>query len=164
MKRIVKNKGEAASVAGAVMGAISAGIDGGSSQEVIVRDATKKRVQEEKYHAMIGDFVRAGPFKYAGTNVDFTSYEYPLDTAKTILIMWFELDLMQSGQALKNPSRNEFDPVTKQWFQVRASSTKFGIKEAANFIEFLYAVGSECCIKWSERVKGYDDYPELSRG
>ena len=163
MKRIVKNKSEASSVAGAVMGAISIGIDCGKSQEVIVRDATKRRVQEEKYHAMINDFVRSGPFKYAGTNVDFTSYEYPLDTAKTILIMWFELDLKQSGQALKNPTKTEFDPVTNQWFQVRASSTKFSIKEAANFTEFLYAVGSECGIRWSERVKGYDDYPELNR-
>lgn len=131
--------------------------------EIIIKNLTKRRGQEEKYHAMIADFVRHGSMKYLSTVVDFKSYDDPLEVAKALLITWYEAELLSVGDKLRSPSRCVIDPLSGHAVQLRASSKKFTIKEAAGFIEFLSCTAAEVGVKFSERVKCFDDYPEMSR-
>ena len=145
------------------MGEASAILDCGPV-EISCCEPKKRRIQEEKYHAMINDFIRHGPFNYISTPVDFGLYDRSAEVAKALLICWFECDLRSQGLKLSRPSYSIIDPISGAPITVRASSKQFKVKEAAMFIEFLYSVGAEIGIKWSERVKGYDEYPELNNG
>ena len=134
--------------------------DDGKGIELVVRRPNKVRDQEAKYHAMIADIARAGSISYGAITVDFSAFAVdPVMAAKALLVVWYEQDLKSQGESLSKPSAWIVDPVTGAPITVRASTKEFSVKEAANFIEFLHAVGAENKVSWSDpETKSYEQW------
>lgn len=94
----------------------------------------KTREQEQKYHAMIGDIAKAFP-KWAGFDCDAEDW-------KRLLIAAFDKARGKVGRVA--PSL-DFDGVVS----LGSQSRKFGVKESAEFIEYLYAYGTQAGVIWS---------------
>lgn len=131
--------------------------------EWVCRGIVKKREQEKKYHAMIADIARSKVIKYGETIANFEFYypNKPEEVAKVLLIVWYEEDLKSSGESLKRPSSWIINPVNGQPIQIRPQSSQFTVKEAAGFIEFLYSIGAENKIAWSDPETRH--YEEMMR-
>lgn len=104
-------------------------------------EPTKKRIQEEKYHAMIGDISRQTT--YAGRKWD-------LEDTKRILIDEFAADMRSAGTPLHNDSRIIPSEDGLRIIQLNIRSSEFYVKEAAQFIEFCYAWGELRGVIWTE--------------
>jgi len=109
----------------------------------------KSRQQEEKYHSMIED-IRLQCFR-----------GYSKESMKAALVNQFALEKERLGEPLRHPGEQAWDWVNQVRVYVRPSTTKFRKSEAADFIEFLYATGSEYSVQWSERALAiYDEMRE----
>lgn len=108
---------------------------------VTIREPGKKREQEEKYHAMIGDISRQAT--YAGQKWD-------ADDMKRILIDEFAHEMRLAGSPLHHDGRLIPSENGLRVIQLGVQSSKFYVKEAAQFIEFLYAFGALHGVEWSE--------------
>lgn len=110
---------------------------------------SKSREQEERYHAMIGDISKQ--FQHCGK-------EWKLDDMKRILVDQFRRDTFNDpefadlwakmGVSEMAPSLRG-EGVVLLGIQTR----KFPSKLASVFIEWLYALGAELNIQWSEPKK-----------
>lgn len=108
---------------------------------------TKKRIQEEKYHAMIGDIAK---------QVDLIGCRRNTEDAKRLLIDAFARVMREAGTPLRQEGRILPSLDGSGFVQLGIQSRKFTVKEASEFIEYLYAFGSERSVFWSEQV----DIPE----
>jgi hypothetical protein len=107
----------------------------------------KSRDQEQKYHAMIGDIAR---------QYDHCGKRWDTDDMKRILIDQFKRDTCKDpdiaplwasmGSIEMAPA---FDGTGVVMLGVQ--SRKFSLKLASVFVEWLYALGTELNIKWSEK-------------
>lgn len=111
---------------------------------------SKSREQERKYHAMIED-IRSQCFR-----------GYSFEAFKAALVNQFALEMERNETPLKNPGEQAWDWVNQVRVYVRPSTKNFLKKEAADFIEFLYATGSEYDVAWSEKALAV--YDEMMRG
>ena len=109
----------------------------------VISEPTKKRVQEEKYHAMMADIAKQTT--YAGKRWDE-------DDMKRILIDEFAEEMRLAGQPLHHDSRVIPSENGRRVIQLGVQSSRFYVREAAQFIEFLYAWGAERDVVWSEPV------------
>lgn len=106
----------------------------------------KSRDQEQKYHAMIGDIARQ--YEHCGRKWD-------ADDMKRILIDQFRRDTSKDpdfadlwagmGTVDMAPSFDGTGTVL-----LGAQSRKFPMKLAGVFVEWLYALGAELGIAWTE--------------
>lgn len=111
---------------------------------------TKYRVQEEKYHAMLGDIART---------VKMNGKHYELSVWKTLLVDGYEQELLGMGEGLRHPSKTVVSLDGMRAVTIRPSTTQFVVKEASGFIEYLYAFGTENEAVWSERaLEIYNEY------
>ncbi|MBK5203910.1 MAG: recombination protein NinB [Polaromonas sp.] len=108
---------------------------------VTIQEPTKRRIQEEKYHAMVGDLSRQ--CEYAGRKWD-------AEDSKRILIDEFAADMRGAGTPLHNDSRIIPSQDGLRIIQLNIRSSDFYIKEAAQFIEWLYAWGADRAVVWTE--------------
>ncbi|TGV05562.1 hypothetical protein E4695_15930 [Alcaligenaceae bacterium 429] len=115
-----------------------------------IKPATKKRIQEEKYHAMIGDIAK---------QVELIGAKRSAEDAKRLLIDAFARAMREAGTPLKQEGRILPSLDGSGFVQLGIQSRHFYAKEAAEFIEYLYAFGSEHGVLWSERF----DIPEWVR-
>lgn len=122
----------------------------GGPVDVTVARPSKSREQEAKYHAMIED-IRLHGFR-----------GYSREGMKAALINQFALEREQMGEPLSNPGEQAWDWKNQVRVYVRPSSKKFTKREAADFIEFLYATGTEYDVVWSEKALAV--YDEMMRG
>ncbi|KAA0020742.1 hypothetical protein F0A16_02840 [Salinicola corii] len=130
--------------------AISKGIEAGPI-EVVLRRPGKSRLQEEKYHAMIGDIHRQC---FRG---------YSVEGVKAVLVNQFAHEMEEQGTPLSKPGERVWDWVLQSPVYVRPSTTKFRKAEAAAFMEFLYATGAELEVAWSEpALKAYSEFKEAA--
>ena len=108
---------------------------------VVFSEAKRKDVQSDKFHAMIGDIAR---------HVTFAGKKYDADDWKRLLVDAFSQAMRDAGTPLHHDSRVipslDFQRVVQLGIQTR----EFYVKEAAQFIEYLYAYGSENDVEWSE--------------
>ncbi|HSC06796.1 MAG TPA: recombination protein NinB [Steroidobacteraceae bacterium] len=109
---------------------------------VTVQPANKRRIQEEKYHAMIGDIARQT--EYAGKRWD-------ADDTKRILIDEFAEEMRLAGTPLHHDGRLIPSANGRRVIQLGIQSRDFYVKEAAQFIEFLNAWGADRGVVWSGR-------------
>lgn len=115
--------------------------------------------QREKYHAMIGDVVKHAVIKIPGKRIVMS--DYGLDIGKDLLVRWFSEEKKLMGEPLKKPNRTIIDPMYGDTLVVRASTRDFVVREAGDFIEWLYALGSDCKVPWSEpAMKEWQSYRE----
>lgn len=108
---------------------------------VQISEPTKKREQEEKYHAMIGDIAKQCAFM--GKKMD-------ADDWKRLLVDMFAKVMRDAKTPLHHDGRVipslDFERVVQLGIQTR----DFYVKEAAEFIEYLYAFGADNLVSWSE--------------
>jgi hypothetical protein len=100
---------------------------------VVVSEPTKKRIQEEKYHAMIGEIA---------AQVEHIGRKWDADDMKRLLIDEFAEEMRLAGTPLHHDGRviPSFDG--RRIVQLGIQSRDFYVKEAAQFIEFLYSFGA----------------------
>jgi hypothetical protein len=108
---------------------------------VVISEPAKKRIQEEKYHAMIADIAR---------QVEHIGRKWDADDMKRLLIDEFADEMRAAGTPLHHDGRviPSFDG--RRIVQLGVQSRDFYVKEAAAFIEFLYAFGAVRDVRWSE--------------
>lgn len=108
---------------------------------VQISEPQKKRVQEERYHAMIGDIAKQCEFM--GGKLDSEDW-------KRLLVDMFAKVMRELGTPLHHDGRVipslDFERVVQLGIQTR----EFRVAEASNFIEFLFAFGAERDVRWSE--------------
>lgn len=108
--------------------------------------APKSRIQEEKYHAMIGDIARQ--YEHAGRKWD-------TDDMKRLLVAAFKhetKDDPELAEAWKVMGDVELAPpiVGNGYVLLGTQTKKFPKALATAFIEWLYAFGAENGIRWTE--------------
>jgi hypothetical protein len=114
---------------------------------VTIQEPVKKRIQEEKYHAMIGDIAK---------QMQHLGKRRTLNCWKRLLVEAFVQILRDEAKA-----KGERDPFPSgevlpsidglRIVQVEVLTRDFSVRQAALFIEHLYAFGSEAGVTWSER-------------
>lgn len=106
----------------------------------------KSRIQEEKYHAMIGDI--AAQCTVFNKKIDAGSF-------KRLLIDQFVSDERKDAHATgKKDPFPQFAALSpsldgERVVQLGVQSRKFTIAQAGNFIEYLYSYGAENNVQWS---------------
>jgi hypothetical protein len=117
--------------------AVQAAPDGHMVQ---ISEPTKKREQEEKYHAMIGDIAK---------QCEFMGGKLDADDWKRLLVDMFAKVMRDLGTPLHHDGRVipslDYERVVQLGIQTRY----FWVREAADFIEYLYAFGAENGVRFT---------------
>lgn len=115
--------------------------------EIVIQPYDKKsREQEEKYHAMIGDIARQ--MKYQGETLDRESW-------KRLLVEAFVHVMRETAQAENKPdpfggqARLLMSLDGQRIVQLGVQTRKFRKSVAAEFIEYLYAYGTENGVRFT---------------
>ena len=107
---------------------------------VQISEPTKKREQEEKYHAMIGDIAK---------QCEFMGGKLDADDWKRLLVDMFAKVMRDLGTPLHHDGRVipslDYERVVQLGIQTR----DFWVREAADFIEYLYAFGAENGVRFT---------------
>lgn len=108
---------------------------------VQISEPTKKREQEEKYHAMIGDISK---------QCEFMGEKRDADDWKRLLVDAFAKVMRDSGTPLHHDGRVIPSLDFQRVVQLGIQTSDFWVREASEFVEYLYAFGSERNVRWSE--------------
>lgn len=112
-----------------------------------------------KFHAMIADIQRQAVITMPGRRVVMS--EYDTDAVKALLVIWFAKERELNGEPLSKPPRSLIDPVSGERVSIRPSTAQWGKRDASDFIEFLYSVGNDGGVRWSEpAMKAYEEMRE----
>jgi hypothetical protein len=107
---------------------------------VVMSEPVKRRIQEEKYHAMIADIAR---------QVEHIGRKWDSDDMKRLLIDDFADEMRIAGTPLHHDGRVIPSLDGQRIVQLGIQSRDFYVKEAAQFIEFLYSFGAARGVKFS---------------
>lgn len=110
----------------------------------VFSEPKRKDIQNDKYHAMIGDIARQTT--YAGRRWD-------ADDMKRILVDEFAEEMRQAGTPLHHDSRLIPSEDGRRVIQLGIQTREFYVREAADFITFLYAWGADRDVLWSEPAR-----------
>jgi hypothetical protein len=148
----IKDNASKRSIMTACWDFVSEAIQSGALDVTVAR-ASKTRLQEARYHAMINDISK---------QVDFDGVRYDTTTWKAQLIDQFQQEKLLLGEPLAKPGRTVMSLDKQRIVQIRPSSTDFRKKEASDFIEYLFSFGAESNICWTdpETQSMYKDYWE----
>lgn len=110
----------------------------------------KRRVQEEKYHAMIGDIAAQCVHPISKRRLTKESWKRLLVEAMVQILRdearaKGERDPFPEGQGTVEPSLDGMRVV-----QVEVLTRHFTVAQASYFIEYLYAFGAEQGVEWTE--------------
>jgi hypothetical protein len=114
---------------------------------VSVSEAKKRRIQEERYHAMCGDIAE---------QCDYHGRKLPLDSWKRLLVeaMVFILREEAKGQGKPDPfpAGGQVLPSLDgmRIVQVEVLTRNFTVSQASAFIEYLFSFGAERDVRWTE--------------
>lgn len=108
---------------------------------VTVSEPAKKRIQEEKYHAMFGDIAR---------QCEFIGKKWDAEDWKRLLVDAFALAMREAGTPLHHDGRVVPSLDGQRVVQLGIQTRDFYVREAAEFISFLYAWGDERGVEWTE--------------
>lgn len=90
---------------------------------------------------MIGDIAR---------QVEHIGLKWDADDMKRILVDEFAEEMRNAGTPLHHDSRVVPSLDGRRIVQLGIQTREFYVKEAAQFIEFLYAFGADRGVQWSE--------------
>ena len=110
---------------------------------VRISEPAKKRIQEEKYHAMIGDIAKQCTFM--GMRLDSEDW-------KRLLVDAFAKVMRDAGTPIHHDGRVVPSLDGQRVVQLGIQTRKFYVKEAAEFIEYLYAYGADNNVQWTEQA------------
>lgn len=106
-----------------------------------IEQPIKSRLQEEKYHAMIGDIAKCVPFM--GKMVH-------KDDWKRLLVDAFAKVMRDAGTPLHHDGRVIPSLDGERVVQLGIQTKDFRVREASEFVEYLYAFGAENNVVWTE--------------
>lgn len=123
-------------------------------------DTARTGPQNSKQHAMYEDIRKMAVIPLPGRRIVMADYDSA--EAKALLVMWFANERALEGRPLSKPPRTVMCPVTGENITVRPSTAEdFGKRDTAEFVEWLYATGTQAGVKWSEpAIKEYESYRE----
>ena len=107
----------------------------------VISEPTKKRIQEEKYHAMIGDISKC---------CQFMSKKQDSDDWKRLLVDAFAKVMRDAGTPLHHDGRVVPSLDFERVVQLGIQTKDFYVAEASNFIEYLYSYGADHEVVWTE--------------
>jgi hypothetical protein len=108
---------------------------------VVVSEPAKKRFQEEKYHAMIGEIA---------AQVEHIGRKWDVESMKRLLIDEFADEMRLAGTPLSGDGHVIPSLDGRRIVQLGIQSRDFKVKEAAAFIEFLHAFGAQHGVQFEE--------------
>lgn len=108
---------------------------------VVFSEPRKKRAQEEKYHAMIGEIAK---------QIEHIGRKWDADDMKRLLVDEFAEEMRLAGTPLHHDGRVTVSFDGRRTVQLGIQTAEFYVKEAAQFIEFLYAFGAARSVVFSE--------------
>lgn len=112
-----------------------------------------------RLHAMISDIQRLGVISMPGRRIALS--EYDTDALKALLVIWFANEREMNGEPLTKAPRSIICPVTGERVSIRPSTADWGQKDACDFVDFLYSVGNDAGVRWSEpALKAYESMRE----
>jgi hypothetical protein len=114
---------------------------------VWIDEPKKKRIQEEKYHAMIGDIAK---------QIEHIGRKWDADDMKRLMVDDFAEEMRLAGTPLHHDGRVTPSIDGRRIVQLGIQTRDFYVKEASDFIEYLYAQGAQYGVVWSEKVKEFD--------
>jgi len=106
-----------------------------------IQEPTKKRLQEEKYHSMVGDIA---------DQCLFMQQKWSREDWKRLLVDAFAKAMREAGTPLHHDGRVVPSLDHERVVQLGIQTREFRVKEAINFIDYLYAYGNENGVVWSE--------------
>ena len=110
---------------------------------VRISEPVKKREQEEKYHAMIGDIAK---------QCTFMGQRWDSEDWKRFLVDAFAKVMRDAGTPLHHDGRVVPSLDGQRVVQLGIQTRNFYVKEAAEFIEYLYAYGADNNVQWTEQA------------
>lgn len=116
-------------------------LDAPEGWTVTFQEPKKKRIQEEKYHAQIGDIARQTT--YAGKKWD-------AEDMKRILVDEFADEMRSSGNPIDHDGRLIPSEDGRRVIQLGLQTRDFSVKTASQFVEFLYAYGAMRGVVWTD--------------
>lgn len=111
---------------------------------VRIEEPKKRRIQEEKYHAMIDDIAK---------QVQHIGRFWDSDDMKRLLIDEFAEEMRIAGTPLHHDGRVTPSLDGRRIVQLGIQSRDFHVKEAAQFIEYLYSFGAQRGVVWSDESR-----------
>mgnify|MGYP000879255670 CR=1 FL=1 len=109
-----------------------------------ITEPVKKRIQEERYHAMIGDIA---------LQCEFMGKRWDKEDWKRLLIDAFAKAMRDAGTPLHHDGRVVPSLDGERVVQLGIQSRDFWVKEASEFIEYLFAYGAEAGVVWSDPME-----------
>lgn len=110
---------------------------------VRISEPVKKREQEEKYHAMIGDIAK---------QCMFMGQRWDSEDWKRFLVDAFAKVMRDAGTPLHHDGRVVPSLDGQRVVQLGIQTRRFYVKEASEFIEYLYAYGADNNVQWTEQM------------
>ena len=107
----------------------------------------KRRIQEEKYHAMIDDIAKQS---------DYAGKRWDADDMKRLLVDEFADEMRNADTPLHHDGRLVPSENGRRVIQLGIQTRDFFVREAADFITFLYAYGIDRDVQWTEPVAGVE--------
>jgi hypothetical protein len=120
-----------------------------------LKKPSKNREQEAKYHCLIRDIART---------VALYGKSYDEEVWKAKLVEDFDQELKEQGTPLRKPGRVTLSLDLKRMITVRPSTKDFTQQEGAEFIEYLYARGTEFGAQFSDKATEYYESVLRSKG
>jgi hypothetical protein len=118
-----------------------------AGQMVTFQEPKKRRIQEERYHAMLGDIAK---------QCTYHGRKLPLNSWKRLLVEAFVYILQEEarGQGKADPFPDEGEVLPsldgRRIVQVEVLTRDFTVSQASAFIEHLFAFGAERDVEWSD--------------
>ena len=118
--------------------------------EMVIRESTKKRAQEQKYHAQICEI---------SEQYQFMGKKWGADDMKRFLVDLFERQMSILGTPLRNKGRMCPSLCGTGVVQLGIQTRSFTVREASDFIEFLNFFAADKGVVFSERTNNseYDE-------
>jgi len=108
---------------------------------VIVSEPKRKEIQNAKFHAMIEDIAR---------QCTFMGEKRDAECWKRLLVDAFAKVMRDAGTPIHHDGRVIPSLDFQRVVQLGIQTKDFYVKEAAQFVEYLYSYGSENDVKWTE--------------
>lgn len=111
--------------------------------------------QNDKIHAIFADIRQTGVIRMPGKRIVMSDYDE--EAVKAFCVVWFAKEMAENGTPLPKPPRTVIDPISGDLVTIRPSTKDFGKKIMSEFIEWLYATGSQAGVIWSDPVLAFYD-------
>ena len=116
-------------------------LEAGKPVEIIVRNQSKSREQEKKYHAMIADIA---------DTVKIDGQEFSPEVWKAKLVEDFDVQKERMGDPLRHTGQVVMSLDNRRAITIRPSTARFTVAEGSEFIEYLYQMGTELGARFSD--------------